>query len=157
MITKTQEALEAAGIDTKKETETGQLILFSERTHLINGRFDTDRMIKLVDQAIVDALKAGFKGLRGTGDAVWEMGDHLDMEKFILYEKKLDKFLVKKKATILCQYNLKVVGDQYLHDSLFCHNAVVEEKNVSLDNHFYNSLYDFPQSSFEVMRNSLRE
>lgn len=155
-IEKTRSAFERAGIDTAREAEQGRLVLFSERDYLVNGRFDQARMIQFIGQAYQDTVKAGFTGMRGTGDVAWELGGDIDMEKLGQYEKKVDKFLLNKKATLLCQYNLKTVGTEYLRDSLFCHNAVVEKAHVCTDNHFHNSLYDFPQSSFDLMCKSLR-
>ena len=87
----------------------------------------------------------------------WEMGPDQDMIKLTNYEKKLDKFLSKKKATILCQYDLKAIRPKYVRDSLFSHNAVIEPDHVCVDNHFHNSLYDFPRSSFDLMCKSLRQ
>jgi hypothetical protein len=155
-IKKIHHAFELAGVDVHRQAEKGALILTSERNFLLNGHFDKNRMIDFLGGTYRDTLKAGFSGLRGVGDMVWEFGDDLDLKKLADYERAIDKYFLNKKITALCLYNLKVLPQEYPRDALFCHNAVVEEKaGVCLDNHFYNSLYSFPRSSFDMMCKSL--
>lgn len=91
-----------------------------------------------LEKGVEGALRAGFSGLRASGDVVWELGHHVDMELLSHYEVCLDHFFFGKKLTGLCQYNCKVVSSEYLRRSLMCHNAVVLEEKVALHNPYHN-------------------
>ena len=154
-VEKAKTVFTQAGIDVDKEAEKGTLFLTSERSYLVNGRFDKNRMIQFIDQTLQDALKAGFTGLRGVGDMVWELGSDANLRTIDEYERLVDKYLHKKKVTALCQYNMEVLSPEYLRVPLFSHNAIVSRADVCVDNHFHNCSYNFPQSSFEIMYQSL--
>ncbi len=125
-------------IDVEKEMKRGALHLTSVRGHLDSGQFNTAKMIGFLEKGVESALSSGFSGLRATGDVVWELGDHVDMELLSHYEVCLDHFFFGKKLTGLCQYNCKVVSSDYLRRSLMCHNAVVLEEKVALHNPYHN-------------------
>lgn len=143
-------------IDLKKEIERGAVILTSERSHLVDGQFNRENMIQFLENGIDEAVKAGFTGLRATGDVIWELGSDVDMGKMADYEIVLDRFFPGKKLTGLCQYNCEVVQVNYLRQSLLSHNAVVFKGTVSLDNLYHGFSILDKSHSFEDMLNTLK-
>jgi hypothetical protein len=131
--------LAAAGVDVKSETARGALDLTPARDYLVEGRFDGGHIIKFLSEGIDHALKKGFAGLRATGDIVWEFGSDENMEQLEEYESKLDKFCAGKKITVLCQYDCNAVPANHLRHALGCHNAIVYEEVVFLNNTFHTS------------------
>jgi hypothetical protein len=156
-VEKVRKALIHFGIDVRTEEQNKRLILSSERGYLNDGHFDKDKMVNFLDQAFRQSLKDGFSGLRATGDVIWEIGNDRDMEKLAEYERVLDTFLLYKKITGLCQYNIQAMKGENLRGALFCHNAVVKELEVYVQNPFYNSPHLFPQTSFERMCQSFHK
>jgi hypothetical protein len=144
----------SAGIDVTKEVNRGALVLTSDRSHLENGQFIATRMIDFLDRAVKDALRAGFAGLRATGDVVWELGTDVDMKKLAAYEELLDKFFEGKKLTGLCQYNRNVIQEDYLQKTLSSHPTIVFDETVCHDHPFYRSASKKP--SFDIMLSSIK-
>ena len=69
-------ALQAAGLDAAALIERGVLIEVTHaEAHLIGGRFDCERMLALIDDAIEQAIADGFSGLRVCGDMSWLLLD----------------------------------------------------------------------------------
>lgn len=143
-------------IDYDYETKRGALLLTSGRDYLVQGRFDGGNMIKFLRQGIDDALKAGFTGLRASGDVVYELGDDVDLVKLGEYELYLDHFFFGKKLTGLCQYNCNVVHHDYLRNSLMCHNAVVFEQTVAVENPYRNLAPEHVSQSLNQMLAGLK-
>ena len=61
-----------------KEVTQGNLVLSSDQGHLENGGFDVDRILKLLSDAVDQALNEGYKGLFVTGDMGWAFGPERD-------------------------------------------------------------------------------
>ena len=55
MVAGLRSYLFAAGVDVPKEVMKGRLVLSSENTHLENGTFDVDRMLKMLSAAVIEA------------------------------------------------------------------------------------------------------
>src|SRR5690349_11632721 len=80
-------ALASRGVDTQRETRRGALVYSSDRSYLVDGRFDPATMIDGLRSAIDGALKDGFEGLCATGDMRWELGeDDHNFDDLLAYE-----------------------------------------------------------------------
>ena len=95
MVAGIRSYLAAAGLDLGRELETGALVLSSDQSHLIDGRFDSDKMLALVENAIDEALRDGFSGLWATGDMTWEFGNEKNFVKLLDYERGLEELFAK--------------------------------------------------------------
>src|ERR1700722_5666523 len=84
--------LSAAGIDVAQEVAKANLVLSSDQRHLVNGRFDIDRMMNTLEDALNQALNDGYDGLWATGDMTWELGPQRDFSKLLEYEWRLEDF-----------------------------------------------------------------
>lgn len=56
MVTGLRSYLFAQGVDVPKEIDKGSLVLSSATGHLMSGRFDTDRIFALLNDAMDQAL-----------------------------------------------------------------------------------------------------
>jgi hypothetical protein len=54
-------------------------VLSSDNTHLIEGRFNADRMLGLLEQALNQATKDGHHGLWASGDKSTQFGPERDV------------------------------------------------------------------------------
>jgi len=85
MVAGMRSYLAAAGVDVTREINRRSLVLSSEQDHLVDGRFDVDRMMNTLDGALRQALKDGYAGLWASGDMTWEMGPDKDFSTLLEY------------------------------------------------------------------------
>jgi ABC-type transporter Mla MlaB component len=84
---------------------SGQLVLRSAReAYLPDQRFDPDRMIQMIRDEHMAALRAGYPALSVTGDMVWAFGGAPGAGALIDYEQRLN---VETRDTLLmlCRYD----------------------------------------------------
>src|SRR6202044_3799262 len=81
MVAGMRSYLAAAGVDVAREVEKGSLVLSSDQGHLTNGRFDADRMLRGLEEAVLQSLSDGYQGLFATGDMTWEFGSQKELSK----------------------------------------------------------------------------
>src|SRR5881394_2869302 len=60
MVAGIRSYLAAAGLDLARELERAALVLSCDEGHLVNGQFDSDRMLTLLEDAVEQALRDGF-------------------------------------------------------------------------------------------------
>ena len=131
-------ALRQARIDVDLEEKRGALVLLTKRDgHLKGGSFDPDRMLEMLDQAVKEALQAGFAGLCAAGDMNWLLDNAPGSEKLAEYEARLNLFYEKNHALGLCLYNLGSMPPEALDDCLATHPYVRVEGPILLSNPFY--------------------
>src|SRR5215471_4293327 len=66
--------LDANGFLVAHEVERGALVFGTQQSHLIEGHFDPNRVLSMVEAIIEQAAQDGFDGLWGCGDIGWELG-----------------------------------------------------------------------------------
>ena len=138
MVTGLRSYLFAHGVDVPKEIEKGSLVLSSATGHLMNGRFDTDRILALLNDAMGQALNEGFKGLFATGDITWEFGPDRDFSKLLDYERRLED-LFRKHVTLhgLCQYHTNTMPTEAVQQGISTHRAISINDTLSKLNSQY--------------------
>jgi hypothetical protein len=95
------EALAARGIDDVEALRTTALIEATHaEAHLVDGRFDSERMLRLLNEGIESALNAGFTGLRTCGDMSWLLGDPPGADQVVEYEALLNPMFLGTSAVI---------------------------------------------------------
>lgn len=135
-----REALYRAGIDAAAEEARGALVLLTkEDGHLKGGSFDPDKMISLLDQAVQDALDAGFEGLCAAGDMTWLLDEAPGSEKLAEYEARLNRFYESHRALGLCQYNLKKLTQANIDHGIATHPYIRIDGPILMKNPFYES------------------
>lgn len=81
------------------------ILLTTAKAHLVEGRFDCERMLKMLNDAVEAALNAGFAGLRTCGDMSWLVGNPPGAEQVVEYEAVLNEFFRNVRGLGTCQYD----------------------------------------------------
>jgi DcmR-like sensory protein len=127
-LTRFRAALEDLGLDAETMISSGALIeATSAEVYLLDGRFDTERMVGLVDKAVENALKAGFSGLCACGDMSWLLEGRPGSTEVVEYEAFLNHFLQRARAAALCLYDRRRLPPHLLDYALATHPSAVLE------------------------------
>lgn len=95
-----------AGMDVEADVKDGSMrFLTPEETYLINGDFNGNEMISMVEQMIADAYSAGFNGLRGAGDMTWVLGTNVTGKELLRYESNINRLFEQFPLMGMCQYD----------------------------------------------------
>lgn len=138
MVAGVRSYLAAAGIDLNEQIKRRALVLSSDQEHLIEGRFDVDRMLDRLVDAVHDAQQDGYAGLWASGDMTWEFGNEKNLTKLFEYECGLEKTLRKNPALSgVCQYHRDTMPDELIKDALCTHEAVYLSDTLSRINPSY--------------------
>lgn len=138
MVADMRTVLVAAGLDVEGLIATNKLILSSEQNHLIDGKFDIDRMIKSLASLVDESLALGFVGLWSTGDMNWEFGDRSNLVKLLAYEERLDSYMRNNPGlTAVCQYHRDTLPLSAVECGLRTHQAFYLSDTLSRKNLLY--------------------
>lgn len=130
--------LSAAGIDLAEEVKRGALVLTSDRNHLVDGRFDVDRMLRLLRDALELALADGYLGLWAAGDMTWEFGSEANLDKLLDYERRLEEFMQRNPALSgVCLYHRDTLPAHAVETALITHPALYVSAFLSQFNSRY--------------------
>lgn len=125
MVAGMRSHLSAAGIHLTACVERGALILSSDQGHLVDGRFDVDRMLMMLRDQVQRAVSDGYRGLWASGDMAWEFGSENNLEKLLEYERKLDALIRDNPALCgVCQYHRDRLPPHALATALTTHPAL---------------------------------
>jgi hypothetical protein len=160
MVAGLRSSLWASGVDVDAEMKRGAMVLTSRRTHLVDGRFNPDHLIHLLEAAFNDALRDGFAGLWATGDMTWEMGDNPDFTKLVEYECRLEEFIRKHpEMGGICQYHADTLPRTTLRQGLLVHPSIYVNETLQLINpdytrpeHFTPALLQNPELDAKINR-----
>ncbi len=140
MVAGIRSYLAAAGLDVVREVSNRSLVLSSDPSHLINGRFDVDRMLTVLGNAVAEAVADGYTGLWATGDMTWELGSEENFAKLLDYECGLERMFRSHPALSgICQYHQDALPGRALRVALTNHPAVYVNETLSRMNPFYSS------------------
>jgi hypothetical protein len=134
--------LAAAGLDVAHEVSKASLALSSDQRHLVNGRFDVDKMMHTLEDAVQQALNDGYKGLWATGDITWEFGPERNFSRLLEYEWRLEQFFQSHPGVIagVCQYHADTLPRAALRQGLVTHPAIFTNETLSqLNPHYLHS------------------
>lgn len=133
-----RERLAGAGIDVEREIARGALNLpTAYDAYLTDGRFDPDAMYIAFEQAISNALAAGYSGCRFAGEPVWAI-DRQDLRPGLVeFESRLNRLFQNKKAAGLCVYDKQAWPATVVRDILRTHPIAVVDDLVCKRNIYY--------------------
>jgi len=128
----------AAGVNVTYEIRKGALVLSSTQEHMSDGRFDVDKMIRLLEEAVSQSLADGHKGLWVTGDMTWEFGTERDFGLLHEYEYALEELFEKQPALSgICQYHRDTLPVGALQNALYTHQGIYINETLSRANPYY--------------------
>ena len=138
MVTGIRSYLFAAGIDVVYEVAKTSLILTSDQSHVKNGRFDIDQMLRMLEETLNQALSDGYRGLWATGDMTWELGQDKNLDTLLEYEWRLEKFIQKNPAMSgICQYHTDTLPRAAVCNGLLAHPALFINQTLACINPNY--------------------
>jgi hypothetical protein len=141
MVAGMRSQLAAAGLDLAEHTESGALVLSSGQDHLVDGRFDVDGMLRLLNDGVHQALADGYTGLWATGDMTWEFGNETNLDKLLEYERRLEEIMQKNPALSgVCQYHRDTLPPHAIETALNTHPALYINATLSRFNRNYRSI-----------------
>ena len=119
--------LQDVGIDAQAAETSGALILMtSDDAHLAGGSFDSERMLRMLNDTVEKALNDGFTGLRTCGDMSWLLCDAPGTQHVVEYEAVLNQFFRNVRALGMCQYDRARLPAHFVdHAGLAAHSTVV--------------------------------
>jgi hypothetical protein len=146
MVAEMRSYLAAAGVDVAHEVTRNALVLTSEQGHLVDGtHFDSERMMRSLENALSEALREGYKGLWATGDMTWELGPDKDFSKLLEYERRLEEFFrTHPEIGGVCQYHAETLPRNVVQQGLLVHRALFINETLSLVNPHYFCPENFP-------------
>ncbi|HUF69194.1 MAG TPA: MEDS domain-containing protein [Longimicrobiales bacterium] len=119
--------LRALGVDAGNEERRRALVLLtSEQAHLRDGQFDCERMLRMLNDAVEEALNDGFVGLRTCGDMSWLIDKPPGSHQVVEYEAVLNQFFLNVRGLGMCQYDRRRLPAGLLdHAGLVAHSTIV--------------------------------
>lgn len=138
MVAGMRSYLAASGLDVAYEVARGSLVLSSDQSHLTARRFNVERMMAKLEDAVDQALDYGFRGLWATGDIGWEFGTEADFSKLIEYEWRLEEFFRRQPALSgICQYHRDRLPESAMRDGVLMHESIFVNETLSRLNPHY--------------------
>ena len=132
MVAGVRSYLSAVGVDVEQESTTGRLVMSSDQGNLVNGRFDVDRMLAMLDTALNQALSDGYESLWATGDMSWEFGPEKDFSKLLDYEWRLEEYMTTHSALSgICQYHMDMLPRQVVRHGIVSHRSIFVSDTLS--------------------------
>jgi hypothetical protein len=128
----------AAGVNVVQETTKRRLVLSADQGHLVNGRFDVDHMLAMLDRALNEALRDGYDGLWATGDMSWEFGPEKNFSKLLEYEWRLEEYMSAHPALSgICQYHTDTLPREIVRQGFSSHRSIfINETLARLNPHY---------------------
>jgi hypothetical protein len=134
--------LSAAGLDLMQQVESSALILSSDQGHLLDGKFDVESMVKLLRNAVQQALDDGYRGLWAAGDMTWEFGNESNLDKLHEYERRLEEVMRDTPGLSgICLYHRDTLPAHAIETALVTHPVVYANAALSeLNTRYYQCL-----------------
>jgi hypothetical protein len=121
-----QVALGRVGVDVEQVLRSRAFLEATcDDAHLVDGHFDCERMLAMLNHAVETALNDGFAGLRTCGDMSWLLGDPPGAQQVVEYEALLNQFFRGVRACGMCQYDRRRLPDTLLDHALATHSSAV--------------------------------
>ncbi|KAJ3041050.1 hypothetical protein HDV00_009950 [Rhizophlyctis rosea] len=132
-----------SSIDIQALITKGQFeFLTYDQAYVIEGRFDPDAMVKMLQQTVDDALERGFEGERVMGEMTWILKHLKDYDEVVRYESMVNKLFEENNALAICQYNRHLFDSQLLLNIINVHPLAC----VGMD--LYDNFYYIPPSEW---------
>jgi hypothetical protein len=121
--------LRALGVEVDAAEAGGALLLLTAgEAHLEDGRFECERMLRMLNESLEKALDDGFIGLRTCGDMTWLADTPPGADQVIEYEAVLNELFRNVRGLGMCQYDRKRLPAHVVaHAGICAHSSLVVE------------------------------
>lgn len=118
--------LRAAGVDVERAEQRGQLKVATwDEAYLMDGHFDQDRQLKLLESVLVNGRKEGFAQTRLIANMEWALEDRAGVKDIVEYESRLNYMLPNYSDPVICTYDLSRFNAGVAIDVLRTHPMVI--------------------------------
>jgi hypothetical protein len=142
--------LSEAGADVATLEASGQLVILPAMDYyLTDGVFDMEKTLELALTLYEDSVRAGYAGIRATGDASWLGKDQVQLETWERYESEFGDRVAGKPAVVVCQYDVRRFSGPYIVAALHTHPIVILGETVCR-NPFFSREEHYPAEERQV-------
>lgn len=139
------ERLSNAGIPVQEKIASNQLnVLASEDTYLSGGSFAAEKMLKLLEDALVEARSEGYESVRACGEMVWALKNLPGTDELIEYEARLNLLTPKHSCSLICMYDINRFSGRVLADVLSTHSHVILNGKIHKNPYYIEPLEFLP-------------
>jgi hypothetical protein len=111
-------------------------VLSPQDAYLVDGRFDTDRMLAFWDENVGAVLREGAGGARAVGEMTWSTRGAPGSEQLLDYEARLNDYLPRYPQMILCLYDLQQFSGAVVMGMLSTHPKVLLNGTVRVNPYY---------------------
>lgn len=139
------ERLTNAGILTHEKSGSNQLnVLASEETYLKGGSFAAEKMLHLLEEALIEASNEGYGSVRACGEMVWALKNLPGTDELIEYEARLNLLTPKHSCSLVCMYDVNRFSGRVLADVLSTHSHVIMNGKIHKNPYYIEPLEFLP-------------
>jgi signal transduction histidine kinase len=125
------ESMRAGGFDLQPYLDNKAfLVISTEDAHLKDGHFAEQKMLNYWAEALADAHKDGFKGLRAAVEMTWALSGSPGCDILIPYESRLNKFTDTHSVSVVCQYRRKKFTPEQLKGIIHAHPIIITNSEI---------------------------
>jgi hypothetical protein len=118
--------LRQSGIDVDAAEKTGQLKVSTwDQAYLLDGYFDQDRQLKLLENVLLSGPRDGFRQTRLIANMEWALESCAGVEDIVEYESRLNYMLPNYRDPVICTYDLSQFNAGVAMDILRTHPVVI--------------------------------
>jgi hypothetical protein len=129
--------LSKADIPVQDAVTCGQLKLFAtDDTYLLGGIFAAERMVNILEQALIEAQNGPYGTFRGYGEMEWALKNLPGTDELIEYEARINTFAPKYDCSIVCAYDINRFSGRAVADILATHPYVIMHGKIHKNPHF---------------------
>ncbi len=139
------ERLLNAGISVEEKLASKQLeVLASEDTYLKGGSFAAEKMLRLLEEALIEAKSEGYDSVRACGEMVWALKNLRGTDELIEYEARLNLLTPKHSCSLICMYDVNRFSGRVLTDVLSTHPYVIMNGRIHRNPYYIEPLEFLP-------------
>lgn len=129
-------AFRSANIDVAERVDAGDLLILDATDVYLDGGFDPERMISLLEDASHDSVIDGYDGLWAAGENTWWFPTEVPFDDILDFEVEFDTCCPDLPVTALCQYDLTRFSEQSAAKALWTHEQIIY-RNRLCENPYY--------------------
>lgn len=118
--------LRQGGVDVDGAEKRGQLKISTwDEAYLLDGHFDQDRQLKLLESVLLNSRKEGYRQTRLIANMEWALEERAGVKDIVEYESRLNYVLPNYSDPVICTYDLSRFNAGVAMDILRTHPMVI--------------------------------
>ncbi|MFO7887395.1 MAG: MEDS domain-containing protein [Eubacteriales bacterium] len=139
-----------SSIELEKVIEKGQLsILQKSDAYSKEGKFNPNKMIKLLKKLAIEAVEEGYSGFAITGEISWVLEYEDGFQRIMDYEYMLnDEIFGNYPVSAICRYNKNKFSSKMIKNIIEVHPIIIYKGKIH-ENPFYTEIADTEKIDIE--------